>query len=342
MKPIYRFFFVIAFSMLPLGSLLAQPVVVRDLMPLSLGQYVEYNEYDTTSLGIQRSHASSTVDSIGETFADSTGVAMVQDTSQDSDNSAVITNLHYRYNTAGDLQVFADEALTQQVLGPKLAPGATPPNRWVTELTTNNGNTEYTIDTTNTTYSGAAVQVIFTGKYVGSEAVTVPYSSTPYSNAQRFDLTGHATISYLGNVIARFSTTETEWLVKGIGIIKTNLPRTYISIPLAGTDTEGGTEKEMTSYGVASASVSQSPSTPSSGIRFYPNPASDNLTLLTDQPASRVFLYDATGRMVRSFDIASNTGDALLWVKDLPNGAYLARVRFTNGTIQSAHFMIQH
>ena len=300
MKPLRRSLFVAAFFVMPFGSLFAQPVV-KNLMPLSLGQYVEYNEYDTTSAGIPRSHASYTVDSVNETFADSTGVASVIDTSQDSGSAAIITKLHYRFNSlTGDMQAFGDAALTQQVLGPKLAPGATPPNRWVTELMTSNGNAEYTIDTITTTYSGANVQVIFTGKYVGQEIVTVPYSSTPFVGAQRFDLTGHATISYFGSTIAQFSTTETEWLVQGIGIVKTNLPRSFVTVPLAGTDTVGGTEKEMTAYGVASpASVSQSAPPVSSEIQFYPNPASDNVTLSVDHAANHVFLYDATGRMVR-------------------------------------------
>ncbi len=336
------FFFAAALLSFPFARVLRAQPKVSDLMPLNMGQYVEYNEYDTTSLGIQHSHSSYSVDSINENFWNSSGVASVIDTSEDSDNISVVTKVHYRFNAAGDLQAFADAQLTQQVLGATLSPGATPPNRWVTEFMTSAGNAEYTIDTINTTYSIANVQVIFTGKYVGQESVTVPSAPTPYTNAQRFDLTGHATISYGGQTISQFSTTESEWLVQGIGIIKTVLPRSYVTVPIAGTDTVGGTEKEMTASGVASASVSEPSLLAASGIQFYPNPASDNVTLSFDRPARRVILYDATGRIVRSFDLATQTNNALLWVKDIPNGVYLARAQYANGMAASKKLIIQH
>jgi hypothetical protein len=79
-----------------------------------------------------------------------------------------------------------------------------------------------------------------------------------------------------------------------------------------------------------------------SGISFYPNPASDQATISFDRPADRVFLYDNAGKMVRSFELSSHITEALLWVGDVPNGAYHARVMFADGSSQTTEMVIRH
>jgi hypothetical protein len=171
---------------------------------------------------------------------------------------------------------------------------------------------------------------------VGTESVQTPGGN--YTTAYRFKLIGNLEIA--GGVFSLIDT-ETDWIAPGVGIVKTQIP--IDSISAAGTPiSAGGREREMIAFGDGSSSVSQRVTPSFSSIQFFPNPASDNLTLSVDRAANHVFLYDATGRMVRSFEIATRTGDALLWVKDLPNGAYLARVQCVDGSVQQAHFMIQH
>ncbi|MFI5202352.1 MAG: T9SS type A sorting domain-containing protein, partial [Candidatus Kapaibacterium sp.] len=154
----------------------------------------------------------------------------------------------------------------------------------------------------------------------------------------RFEFIGDLSIS---GGLAHLVDTESDWLAQGVGIVKTNLPMDSINF-FGNPVTAGGREREAIASGVVSSAVSQSASDATSGIQFFPNPASDNLTLRTTHPANRVLFYDATGRMVRSFDLATRTGQALLWVKDLPNGAYLARVHYANGTSESKKILIQH
>lgn len=338
MKPLRRSIFVAAFFAMPLGALLAQ-TKVSDIMPLGTGQYVSYNQYDTAhshSPGAL-SHSSFTVISSGETFQGMSNVSVILDSLGVGDPTGVHT-LHYAFTSAGDLQAFADTAfLASQIPSALIANVTNVPNAWVDVYKTSLGtNVSYPILTVNSTNQGIPVVITLTGKYMGTEGVQTPGGN--YNTAYRFEFIGDLSIAAGA---AHLIDTESDWLAQGVGIVKTQLP--IDSINLFGTPiSAGGREREMIAYGNASSAVSQPINPSSSSIQFYPNPASDNVTLSVDRAANHVFLYDATGRMVRSFEIATRTGDALLWVKDLPNGAYLARVQCVDGSVQQAHFMIQH
>src|ERR1700722_9611401 len=98
----------------------------------------------------------------------------------------------------------------------------------------------------------------------------------------------------------------------------------------------------MIAYGIAGAAGVASIQTQSSGIRIYPDPASDQTTLSFDRPTNHIFLYDDAGKMVRSFELSSQVDNALLWVGDIPNGAYHARVMFADGSSQYSEIVIRH
>jgi hypothetical protein len=339
MKPLRRSIFVAAFFAMPLGALFAQ-TKVSVIMPLGTGQYVSYNQYDTAYSGAKAvlSHSSFTVISSGETFQGMSNVSVILDSLGVGDPTGVHT-LHYAFTSAGDLQAFADTAfLASQIPSALIANDTNIPNAWVDAYKMSLGtNVIYPILTTNSTVNGGIpVTITITGEYVGTESVQTPGGN--YTTAYRFKLIGNLEIA--GGVFSLIDT-ETDWIAPGVGIVKTQIP--IDSISAAGTPiSAGGREREMIAFGDGSSSVSQRVTPSFSSIQFFPNPASDNLTLSVDRAANHVFLYDATGRMVRSFEIATRTGDALLWVKDLPNGAYLARVQCVDGSVQQAHFMIQH
>ncbi|HWF44558.1 MAG TPA: hypothetical protein VG537_07945, partial [Candidatus Kapabacteria bacterium] len=162
---------------IPIQFVRAQTVTVTDLMPLNLGQYVEYNEYDTASSGSApaKSRASYSVFGTGLNFQGASGVARVRDSSAISGNSATITDLHYLATGSGDIQIFADSTILTLVVPPSLLAGAkiNAPNQFVDYLKTSGVSNTYAITTVtgSTTYQGIPinVSVTFTGTYRGME-----------------------------------------------------------------------------------------------------------------------------------------------------------------------------
>ncbi len=342
-----RFLFTVAFFIVPFGAM-AQTVTVQDLMPLAVGQYVQYNQYDTTTAGAAPTKNYSYYEALqsGLSFQGATGVSVVRDT-LGAGNPSGAHDLHYSFTSAGDLQVFADTALLADILPSSLTAGITKPsNRWVDRYKMSTGtNAVYQIDTINTTYTSsgqtATVTITLSGKYDGMESVTV--SGISYPTAYRFEFIANIAITDLGIPLGTLTLTESDWLVKGIGIVKTSLPLDSTKLAIVGTVVSaGGRDKEMTAYGVAGAASVSAPQTSSPGIRIYPNPASDEATISFNHPAKTILLYNPAGQMVRSFDIATHTGAALIWVQDMPNGMYLARVKFADGSSQSSEMVIQH
>jgi hypothetical protein len=337
----YRVITIVIILVAPFSALRAQSVTVAGLIPHKLGCYVDYNEYDTLNAGqpAVKSHASYTINQL-----DSGGVLGVLDSIGGGDPSG-IHQLHYFFTQAGDLQAYADSAFVNDLIPSDIAAGVTNvPNKWVDYFKFSDGPN--ILDTmmvlnSNVTYDMEKlnVTVTLTTKYVGIEAVTA--SGTTYDSAYRFDITGISAISLGVLPLGGFSSTESDWVVRGIGTVKTNTP-------ISGTTIDGnsvssdGKETEMTSFGVANlSSVSVTQST-ASGISFYPDPASDQVTVTFNRPANQIFLYNDAGQMIRSFQIASRTGDALLWVQDIPNGAYHVQVMFTDGSSQTSEMVIRH
>jgi hypothetical protein len=325
----------------PTGVLFAQSVTVADLIPHKLWNYVDYNEYDTASTGAApaKSHASYTINQL-----DSGGVLGVLD-SLGGGNPSGIHELHYFFTNAGDLQAFADTAFIDALIPTDIAEGVTNvPNSWVDYLKLSEGiNISYPITVLNSKITDMGtplnVTVTLTGMYKGIETVTA--SGTPYDSAYRFDISGVTTLAIGSLQIGELKSVQSDWLVRGIGIVRTNEPIDSTSID-ATPVTTGGRETEMTSYGTATPPSIVSAPNSASGISFYPDPASDQVTLSFDRPANQIFLYNDAGQMVRSFQISSHTGDALLWVQDIPNGAYHVQIMFADGSSQSSEIVIRH
>lgn len=76
------------------------------------------------------------------------------------------------------------------------------------------------------------------------------------------------------------------------------------------------------------------------GFGLYPNPAKDNVTILTEEVvAGRVDVMDVTGKLVASQKITSNK--TMLSVEPLDNGVYFYNIIDVNGSIQhTAKFVV--
>jgi hypothetical protein len=56
---------------------------------------------------------------------------------------------------------------------------------------------------------------------------------------------------------------------------------------------------------------------------FFPNPASDNITITTREDNSEVDIYDITGELMRKETIATN---GIISINDLSAGVYVIRI----------------
>ncbi len=334
---------VIAFVIFaPISALFAQSVTVAELIPHQLWNYVDYNEYDTASAGAApaKSHASYTINAIDT----STAVISALDSIGGGDPSG-IHELNYYFLTSDDLQVYADTNFIDAFIPSDVAEGVSKaPDVWVDYIKSSAGvGTSYPITVLNSVVMDGGtklnVTVTLTGMYMGID--TVIASGITYDSAYRFDITA-VTDLYVGPIKAGSLTeTQSDWLVREIGFVKTNEPIASTTID-GSTITSGGRETEMTTYGIATPPSIVSAPYSASGISFFPDPASNQVTLSFDRPPNQIFLYNDAGQMVRSFQISSYSSNALLWVQDIPNGAYLMQVMFSDGTGESQRLIVDH
>ncbi len=341
-KPMfYRVFFIAFIIAAPIDALFAQSITVADLIPHKLGCYVDYNEYDTASTGSAgvKSHASYTINAIDV----ATNVISVLDSIGGGDPSG-IHELNYFFTSAGDLQVYADTALINYMIPASIAAGITQsPDKWVDYFKLSTGTTAYPIMvlTSKVTYSGQSLTVTntITGQFVKVEPLFV--GNATYDSAYLFEITAVSKVSDGAIELGGFTSTQSNWLVRGIGVVKTVKPIAGTTIVGNSVTTEGR-ETDMTSFGIASTSSVTPIRAQGSPINAYPDPASDQVTLTFDRPVNQIFLYDYAGKMIRSFNLSSKTSEALLWVGDIPNGAYHARAVFADGSSRSSELVIRH
>jgi len=342
-------FLALCFLIVSMAQVHAQtpaPVTVADLIPHTVGCYVASNEYDTANTGSPavKSHASYTITAVDA----ATAVISVLDSIGGGDPSGIHL-LHYFFTQGtGDLQAYADTALINFMIPAAIAKGVTNvPNRWVDYFKLSEGaGKPYPIDTLNSkvTASGQNVTVTLTisGEYKGIEKITVPFSATPYDSAYRFDISALIKLSAFGGLVqGSFTSTQSNWLVRGVGVIKTNAPIDSTSLDGNPVSTVGR-ETEMTSYGIAPLAGVATPSMSTPGISIYPNPASDAVTISLTKPAKQILLYASDGQMVRSFILLGSGPDALLWVNDLPNGFYMAHIGYADGSTGAASMIVKH
>jgi len=322
-----------------------KPITVKDIFPFDFKRFVSYDEYDTVTEGAAPSKgpASKTVLSSGISFQGQSGVSLVKDTSI----ATGVSDLHYLPTPGGDLQVFADESFVSSVL-PTTGLGITfnVPNQFVDYLKMSAGvNTVYPVATVTGVTTQNGIQVNFTvtttGIYKGIERnISVPRGI--FDTTYRFDLPAQVQISALGGLISgSFTATESFWIAKGIGIIKSVLPRAGTTIS-GNSIVVGGIEKEMIAYGIQGARDVLADTSHNESVQFYPNPADGEVNVRLGKSADRIELYSSDGKIIHSFDIVGRNPHALLWLKDLSEGPYIARVLYGDGRSSSASLIVKH
>lgn len=80
------------------------------------------------------------------------------------------------------------------------------------------------------------------------------------------------------------------------------------------------------------------PEIPAPGIRIFPNPVTDRLTVSSDYLIEEIVLFDIHGKLIRRINaINSQYSDILL--SDLPAGVYLMRTRDASGRLSTTRFV---
>lgn len=131
------------------------------------------------------------------------------------------------------------------------------------------------------------------------------------------------------------------WLVRGIGIVRMSNAHAGTTVVGNPVNVDGG-EKEMTAYGIRSLAVNDPTHATKFDARVYPNPGNDAVNISLYRPASKIFLYGVGGQFVRTFELGGARQEALLWVNDLPNGAYFARIQYEDGSASAATIVVAH
>jgi hypothetical protein len=121
----------------------------------------------------------------------------------------------------------------------------------------------------------------------------------------------------------------------------------YLQIPVSvksnQTMVEGGLVYEMPAVNTTlKVKVGQKSKYATSGIRVYPNPASDVLTLSVlrdNHTISMVQLFTMSGNLVKQMNVPGQT-ETNIQLSDLPQGMYMAKVLTSDG-VYTSKVMIQ-
>ncbi len=280
-----------------------------DIFPLSLGKYVMYNAYETDSNGtIDTSTittSSTTVWRENQSEGGFSNVSWLKDTSNMSlFYSGDEANLRYRADENQDIDVLADQEFIGTFVSPFFAAFVQSPNTFVDYFKLSAGfkkpynvlNLSQDIDFQGVS---ATVNVTTTGSFEGIDSVTVPAGK--FDSAYKFIVKGDVEVTAFGIPLSSFSAAKTMWLVKGIGIIKSNTPTVVAGgLPITGS------ERQMTAYGTRSInSVTDQYALPTF-FSLSPNPATSYFEIHHSiAPGSfgqnmKVELFNVLGSSVRT------------------------------------------
>jgi hypothetical protein len=100
--------------------------------------------------------------------------------------------------------------------------------------------------------------------------------------------------------------------------------------------TLGATANEATSRmrDVLPTAVSVQEDLETTGVRVYPNPARDVVTVASEEPLTSITIFDATGRAV-SYHRGDAQSSYVLSTANLPSGVYVLSLRTTSSTTTS-------
>ncbi len=321
-----------------------------EIFPLDLGHYNIYDAYTTDTLGVPidstKNRASFVVWRTGQNFSGSTNVAWAKDTSNITNRSkGQENNLHYLPNVKGDILAYADAQFLGTFVPQAFATILTPPDSFVNYFILSGGvKKQYAIthlaqqiDFQGTTVS---IDLTVTGSYQGIDSVTVPAGH--FDTAYKFFINGAANISLSIIPLGSFSGVQTIWLVKGIGIVKTNLPTINGIVPIAGS------ERQLTKYGVEFIDAVPNRTDVKSQFTLFPNPSNDAVALsITDAAINtssvmRVELHSIVdGQRKVVYNGAPRT-DQLILTNFCRSGSYLVSVFLDDALVSSQKLVVVH
>ena len=331
----------------PLSSLQAS-----DLFPLETGSYIDYDAYKTDTSGVPNvttcTHAASNVVTDGLSFGGLNGVAMVCDTSVGSGTSSnSVSNVRYISNASGDVLAYADQSFLGLFAPPAVAASLTPPDSFVNYLALSFGiDNSYPVLSLSqdVKYQGLplTIEVVMTGAFRGVEHLSVPAGD--FDSAYHFTFKANIKALSHGTPLTEITNAEEVWLVRGIGIVKTNTPT--VKNPFI---TVQGVQRVMVGYNkqqIISDGVSTSSST-SSAANFFPNPANSETRLQLPANAGsaqhlELNLYSVSGALVRSLPSSNSNATVVLDTQSLPSGDYFLSLQASGARPQIFRLSIAH
>ncbi|MCC6840577.1 MAG: T9SS type A sorting domain-containing protein [Flavobacteriales bacterium] len=144
----------------------------------------------------------------------------------------------------------------------------------------------------------------------------------------------------IGGAVFTFSGNVSGWQALNVPFVYTSLstPDTaYVMVASSiGSPSTGGSWVQVDALafsGTATGIAEQAPE----GLRVYPSPASNRVTISGAQPMARITLFETTGRTMLSQGVGGTTAE--LDVAHLPQGRYLVRVELVDGTQSVSSFV---
>lgn len=306
-----------------------------DIFPLSLGKYVLYNTYETDSNGVidtsTLTTSSTTVWRENQAEGGFTNVSWLKDTS----NTTLFyagdeANLRYRADENQDIDVLADQEFIGTFVSPFFAAYVVSPNTFVDYFKLSAGfkkpynviNLSQDIDLQGV---AATVTVTTTGSFEGIDTVTVPAGK--FDSAYKFIVKGDVVVTAFSIPISSFSAAKTMWLVKGIGIVKSNTPTVNAGgVPITGS------ERQMTTYGTRAINAVGGQNELPRFFSVLPNPTSGAFEIRHSiDPGSfgqnmKVEMLDMLGSSVRTVYDGTPIQSIRVDRSGLSSGVYFIRI----------------
>lgn len=306
-----------------------------DIFPLVLGKYVTYDSYVTDANGLldtsTKTTSSSTVWRENQSVDGFTNVAWIKDTSNMSlFYSGDEVNLRYRADENQDIDVLADQDFIASFVSSFFAPFIQTPNTFVDYFKLSAGfKNPYPVLTLaqDLDFQGVAatINVTTTGVFDGIDTVTVPAGK--FDSAYKFVIKGDVVVSVSIVPVESFSASRTVWLVKDIGIVKTNTPTVETSsFPIFGS------ERQMTAYGTRFINGVVDNTIQSPKYSISPNPASSSFEIKQLVVSDDLFhsvtieMFDVMGRRVKTIYEGPLLGSVNVQRDGLASGVYVIRV----------------
>jgi hypothetical protein len=319
-------------------------VRASEIFPLYSGQLTTFDVFSTDTSGTpiqsSESFASTRVEQTSVVFEGLSNVSIVTDSVKLA-TSDVVNDVHYRIDGKGDVLAYADANFISLFAPASVAKSLTPPDSFVNYFMLSHGDKAYHMISLSQEMPyqtlTVTIGVELTGRFRGVEVVEVPGGR--FDSAYHFTITANMKGSLHGAQVMNATNAEEIWLVRGVGIVKTNMPSIN-----KGVVQVQGSERQMVGHWDVSTHAAVSKVAAIGRARLYPNPATNFTTIALVPSASltHATLFNTAGQRVADLSIAVNTNKFLLDTKALPSGDYFIHLQTSNAPAQDLRLSISH